>query len=124
MVVMAGLTEERCEKTDLPAYSCPCSEHLGLEKASGPKRTETEHPPPSYDGDLPSKDAIFVSSTGLAHWYGACSGLPRYEYLVPPRWGWISDRTLWPRIGPNHPVPADGGNTRLVAERRCGDCET
>ena len=64
-----------------------------------------------------------MSSTGLAHRYGGCSGLPEYEYLVPPRWGWITDQTVWQRIAPTHPVPVDGGNTQLVAERRCSDCD-
>jgi hypothetical protein len=119
---MSGVPEERCEKTQMVVESCPCEEHLGLDAACR-RKPETEHPPPDYDGPRPPKDAILVSSTGLAHWYGGCTGLPEDEYLVPPRWGWITNRTLWPRIGPKHPVRADGGNTRLLADRRCTDCD-
>lgn len=79
---MAGLTEERCEKTDLPVYSCPCAEHLGLERATGPKRSETEHPPPPFDGDRPSKDAIFVSSTRAG---ALVRGLQRTSSVRVPR---------------------------------------
>ena len=39
-----------------------------------------------------------MSGTGTAHWYG-CDHLPDYEYLVPPKYGWIEDRNAWPRIG-------------------------
>lgn len=62
-----------------------------------------------------------VHRTGKAHWYG-CSHLPDYEYLVPPTWGWISDRSLWQRIG-SHEIPATEGNTDLVATARCLDCD-
>jgi hypothetical protein len=85
-------TTERREKTDMLIDSCPCPQHLGLDTTSGPRRAETIHAAPTYDGPRPSNDAILVSSTGLAHGYGGCNGLPEYEYLVPPRWGWITGR--------------------------------
>lgn len=62
-----------------------------------------------------------ISGTGTAHWFG-CDHLPDYEYLVPPKYGWIEDRAVWPRIG-NHEVKATGGNAARVALRRCLDCD-
>jgi hypothetical protein len=74
-----------------------------------------------YDGPRPPKDAILISDTGTAHWYG-CDHLPEYEFLVPPKYGWVEDRAEWPRIG-NHEVAATGGNRVRVARRRCLDCD-
>lgn len=82
---------------------------------------EHVHPPPRYDGPRPPKDAILVSATGIAHWYG-CDHLPDHDYLVPPKYGWIDDRSVWPRIG-NHEVRATGGNLERVALRRCLACD-
>lgn len=62
-----------------------------------------------------------MHKSGRAHWYG-CPHLPAYEYLVPPTWGWIDDRSCWQSIG-THEVPATGGNTSLVATVRCLDCD-
>jgi hypothetical protein len=72
-------------------------------------------------GPRPPKDAILISGTGTVHWYG-CDHLPDYEFLVPPKYGWIEDRDVWPRIG-NHEVRATGGNLARLAQRRCLDCD-
>jgi len=110
---------ERCERTDLPEDMCSCPDHGG--PALAPPVEERVHPAPDYHGPRPSKDAILVSATGTAHWYG-CDHLPDYEYLVPPKYGWIDDRAVWPRIG-NHEVMATSGNRARVAVRRCLDCD-
>ena len=113
------MAEERCEHTEMLVAECNCHLHGGPRLAPG--RPENVSPAPRYEGVRPPKDAILVHSNGNAHWFG-CQHLPGYEYLVPPTWGWIDDHALWPRIG-NHEVPATGGNTDLVAVRRCLDCD-
>jgi hypothetical protein len=110
---------ERCDRSDLPVDMCTCPDHGGPTVLASVK--EREHPPPEYHGLRPSKDAILISPTGIAHWYG-CDHLPDYEYLVPPKYGWIDDRGAWPRIG-NHEVRATGGNLERLAQRRCLDCD-
>jgi hypothetical protein len=110
---------ERCERTDFPVDMCTCPVHGGPKTSARTK--EQVHPAPDYDGPRPPKDAILISPTGIAHWYG-CDHLPEYEYLVPPKYAWIEDRTVWPRIG-NHEVRATGGNRARLALRRCLDCD-
>lgn len=104
--------------TELPVEMCHCPRHGG---ARVHRRHEQVHPPPRYEGPRPPKDAILVSSSGIAHHYG-CEHLPDYSYLVPPTYGWIEDFSLWGRIGV-HEVQATGGNTSRVAIRRCLDCD-
>jgi hypothetical protein len=113
------MSGEICDFMDLPVESCTCPEHA---KPSDRRPSEVEHPPPTYEGPRPPKDAILVSATNMAHWYGGCEHLPDYAYLVPPRYGWIEDRTLWPQIGQRQ-IRATAGNTDRVAERRCSDCD-
>lgn len=110
---------ERCDRTDLPVDMCSCADHGG--PPAGITRLEQVHAAPDYTGPRPPKDAILISGTGIAHWYG-CDHLPDYEYLVPPKYGWIEDRAVWARIG-NHSVEATGGNLARVALRRCLDCD-
>jgi hypothetical protein len=110
---------ERCDRTDLPVDMCSCADHGGPPTAM--TRAEQVHAAPDYAGPRPPKDAILISGTGIAHWYG-CDHLPDYEYLVPPKYGWIEDRAVWSRIG-NHAVEATGGNLARVALRRCLDCD-
>jgi hypothetical protein len=114
-----GVAIERCERTEFPTDMCTCPDHGGPSVAS-PTR-EQVHPAPEYDGPRPPKDAILISATGTAHWYG-CDHLPDYEYIVPPKYGWINDRDAWPLIG-NHDVKATGGNLARIAQRRCLDCD-
>jgi hypothetical protein len=113
------MTDQRCELTELPIAQCSCPQHGGTLSAA--RGIETEHPPPNYVGPRPPKDSILVHKSGRAHWYG-CPHLPSYDYLVPPIWGWIEDRTRWQKIGQDQ-VPATGGNMRLVADVRCRDCD-
>ena len=96
------------------------SRHGGV-RAPPPKK-EQIHPPPQYDGPRPPKDAILISGTGQLTGSAAIT-LPGYEFLVPPKYGWIDDRGVWPRIG-NHEVRATGGNLARVAQRRCLDCDS
>ena len=110
---------ERCDQTDLPVDMCSCQDHGG--QPISITRTERVHAAPEYTGPRPPKDAILISGTGVAHWYG-CDHLPGYEYLVPPKYGWIEDRDVWTRIG-NHTIEATGGNPARVALRRCLDCD-
>jgi hypothetical protein len=104
--------------TDLPVGQCACPNHRGNPTI---RRVQNAHEAPAFEGERPPKDAILIPRSGRAHWYG-CSHLPPYEFLVPPKWGWNPDRSLWQRIG-NHRVPATGGNTQLVATARCLDCD-
>jgi hypothetical protein len=110
---------ERCDRTDLLVEMCTCADHGGAKFR--PAKMERVHPAPEYEGPRPPKNAILVSETGTAHWYG-CDHLPDYEYLVPPKYGWIEDRNAWPRIG-NHEVQPTGGNLARLAQRRCLDCD-
>lgn len=48
--------------------------------------------------------------------------LPDYPWLVPPAWGWTEDAAGWHQVGPGE-IRATLGNTRLVAYRRCLDCD-
>lgn len=113
------MATERCERTDFPIDMCHCPDHGGPKSAL--PYQERVLLAPEYDGLRPPKDAILVSATGIAHWYG-CDHLPDYAYLVPPRYGWIEDRNAWSRIG-NHEVAATGGNLARQAQRRCLDCD-
>lgn len=64
---------------------------------------------------------MLISPAGIAHRHG-CLHLPDYPWLVPPRWGWVEDSAVWPRIGA-HSVQATHGNNARIAERRCLDCD-
>jgi hypothetical protein len=110
---------ERCDRTELPVDMCSCADHGGASSATS--RAEQVHAAPEYTGPRPPKDAILISATGIAHWHG-CDHLPDYEYLVPPKYGWIEDGAAWQRIG-NHEVQATGGNLARLALRRCLDCD-
>jgi len=109
-----------CERTEFPVDMCTCPNHGGVK--SPPRRKEQVHAAPAYDAPRPPKDAILISETGTAHWYG-CDHLPDFEFLVPPKYGWIEERDVWPRIG-NHEVRATSGNLARLAQRRCSDCDS
>jgi hypothetical protein len=113
------MATERCDRTDFPIEMCHCPDHGGPKSAT--PYQERVLPAPEYDGPRPPRDAILVSATGIAHWYG-CDHLPDYVYLVPPKYGWIDDHNAWSRIG-NHEVAATGGNLARRAQRRCLDCD-
>ncbi|MFC9975862.1 hypothetical protein ACFVH6_33735 [Spirillospora sp. NPDC127200] len=72
--------------------------------------------------DLP-EDVLLISPSRMVHVPGACDHYPRTPEQAA-LWGWISDPApdLWRRIGPSHPVRANGGNTELTSERRCATC--
>ncbi len=107
-----------CERHDWPLYQCP-PECRGAKPES---KAWVEHPPPPYEGPRPTSDAILISPSGIAHRLGACSHLPDYPWLVPPKWGWTATSAGWGSISV-HPLPATEGNTSRLAERRCLDCD-
>ena len=115
-----SMAVERCGRTDFPVDMCIYPDHGGARPAS-PKK-EQVHPAPQYDGPRPPKDAILISKTGTAHWFG-CDHVPDYEFLVPPKYGWIENRGVWRRIG-NHKLEATGGNLAGLAQRRGLDCDS
>ena len=112
-------SSDLCPIHDGPATSAPQSAVVAVQGQglSGP-----EAPPPNYHGPRPSSDSVLISATGRAHRLGACANLPDYVYLVPPKWGWINDPSVWQRIGV-HEIRAREGNLDRVATRRCLDCD-
>lgn len=111
-----AMSGEPCERHEMP-WCAECAGHTGRAR-----RVETPSPPPVYDGPRPAPADILISPTSMAH-HSGCSHLPDHPWLVPPKWGWVDDPTVWPRIGNGHTVQATLGNTDRVAERRCSDCD-
>lgn len=68
-------------------------------------------------------DTILIHRSGTAHQPGAC-GHPSESDIQPPVWGWITEPgpDLWHQLSEAMPAKATGGNTELVATRRCRSC--
>jgi hypothetical protein len=111
--------DEICPRHDWPLYQCPpeCRDGAKL-----PSKTWVEHPPPAYEGPRPTSDSILISPTGIAHRLAACTHLPDFLWLAPPKWGWTENAARWQEIG-THDVPATAGNTERLAQRRCLACD-
>ena len=106
----------------------PCDRHglMWCAECAGPswraQASEVSSAPPNYDGPRPTPRDILISPKGVAHLSG-CQHLPDYPWLTPPKWGWVSDPSLWTRIGNGHTLQATAGNLERVATRRCADCD-